>query len=227
MGDNPNLITWAGLTFNKQIIGMTWIVMAIIILLVIVASRKLTRIPKRWQCLLEIIVEFTNNTVVDSLGLHGIRYSYFFGSLFLFIFVSNMLGLVPGLYSPTRDISVTLGLSILVVIWMQYIGIKENGWAGHLKHFITPNFLFLPLHLLELFTRPLTLALRLFGNIFAGEILIEKLTETFHIIVPSLWLLMSVLIGAIQAYIFTILSVAYTGVTVMDEHSNTEVVETS
>lgn len=221
----PKIITWTGLAFDMRIISMTWIVMGIIILLVIWGSRKLDRVPKRWQCLLEITVEFINNTVIDSLGLHGIRYSYFFGSLFLFILVSNMLGLVPGLASPTRDVSITLGLSILVVIWMQYIGIKENGWAGHFKHYLTPNFLFLPLHLLELFTRPLTLALRLFGNIFAGEILIEKLTATFHVIVPSLWLLMSVLIGVIQAYIFTILSVAYTGVTVMEDHTRPETVK--
>lgn len=222
MEHTSNIITWAGLTFAPRIIVMTWVVMGIIILLVLVASRRLDRIPKRWQCLLEITVEFINNTVVDSLGRHGVRYSYFFGSLFLFILFSNMLGLVPGLASPTRDVSVTLGLAVLVVIWMQYIGIKENGLLGHLKHFISPNFFFFPLHLLELFTRPLTLALRLFGNIFAGEILIEKLTETFHVVIPSLWLLMSVVIGAIQAYIFTILSVAYTGVTVMEEHSETE-----
>lgn len=217
-----NIIVWTGLEFDIRIIAMTWVVMGVIILLVLVASRKLDWIPKRWQCLLEITVEFINNTVVDSLGTHGIRYSYFFGSLFLFILFSNMIGLVPGLASPTRDVSITLGLSVLVVIWMQYIGVKENGVLGHLKHFFTPTFLFFPLHLLELFTRPLTLALRLFGNIFAGEILIEKLTETFHIIIPSLWLLMSVLIGAIQAYIFTILSIAYTGVTVLEEHSETE-----
>lgn len=222
MEHTSNIITWAGLTFDPRIIAMSWVVMGIIILLVLVASRKLDRIPKRWQCLLEITVEFINSTVVDSLGRHGVRYSYFFGSLFLFIFFSNMLGLVPGLASPTRDVSVTLGLSVLVVIWMQYIGIRENGLVGHLKHFVSPNFFFFPLHLLELFTRPLTLALRLFGNIFAGEILIEKLTETFHVVIPSLWLLMSVVIGAIQAYIFTILSVAYTGVTVMEEHAETE-----
>ncbi len=222
MDHTSNIITWVGLTFDLKIITMTWIVMGVIILLVLVASRKLDWIPKRWQCLLEITVEFINSTVVDSLGIHGIRYSYFFGSLFLFILFSNMLGLIPKMVSPTRDVSVTLGLSVLVVIWMQYIGVKENGWVGHLKHFFTPNFFFFPLHILELFTRPLTLALRLFGNIFAGEILIEKLTETFHIIIPSLWLLMSVLIGAIQAYIFTILSVAYTGVTVLEEHSETK-----
>ncbi len=222
MKHTSDIIAWAGLEFDIRVIAMTWIVMGIIILFVLAVSRKLDWVPKRWQCLLEITVEFINNTVVDSLGIHGVRYSYFFGSLFLFILFSNMLGLVPGLASPTRDVSITLGLSVLVVIWMQYIGIKENGLIGHIKHFLTPTFLFLPLHLLELFTRPLTLALRLFGNIFAGEILIEKLTETFHIIIPSLWLLMSVLIGAIQAYIFTILSIAYTGVTVLEEHSETE-----
>ncbi len=217
MEHSGKIFVWAGLKFDLQIIAMTWVVMAIIILLVWYASRKLERIPKRWQCLLEITVEFINNTVIDSLGIHGVRYSYFFGSLFLFILFSNMLGLVPGFVSPTRDVSVTLGLSVLVVIWMQYIGIKENGLKGHLKHFFTPNFFFFPLHLLELFTRPLTLALRLFGNIYAGEILIEKLTQTFHVVIPSLWLLMSVVIGAIQAYIFTILSVAYTGVSILED----------
>lgn len=216
MEHSVKIFIWAGLKFDLRIIAMTWVVMAIIIMLVWFASRKLERIPKRWQCLLEITVEFINNTVIDSLGIHGVRYSYFFGSLFLFILFSNMLGLVPGFVSPTRDVSVTLGLSVLVVIWMQYIGVKENGLKGHLKHFFTPNFFFFPLHLLELFTRPLTLALRLFGNIYAGEILIEKLTETFHIIIPSLWLLMSVVIGIIQAYIFTILSVAYTGVSILE-----------
>ncbi|NLY75297.1 MAG: F0F1 ATP synthase subunit A [Firmicutes bacterium] len=216
MEHSVKIFIWAGLKFDLRIIAMTWVVMAIIFMLVWFASRKLERIPKRWQCLLEITVEFINNTVIDSLGIHGVRYSYFFGSLFLFILFSNMLGLVPGFVSPTRDVSVTLGLSVLVVIWMQYIGVKENGLKGHLKHFFTPNFFFFPLHLLELFTRPLTLALRLFGNIYAGEILIEKLTETFHIIIPSLWLLMSVVIGIIQAYIFTILSVAYTGVSILE-----------
>ncbi len=226
MEQTSDIITWAGLTFEPKIIVMTWVVMGSIILLVVAASWKLDRIPRRWQCLLEITVEFINNIVVDSLGRHGVRYSYFFGSLFLFILFSNMLGLVPGLASPTRDVSVTLGLSVLVIIWMQYIGIKENGLVGHLKHFVSPNCFFLPLHLLELFTRPLTLALRLFGNIFAGEILIEKLTDVFHVVVPSLWLLMSVVIGVIQAYIFTILSLAYTGVTVMEDHPGAEAAKT-
>lgn len=207
-----------GMSFDLRIVAMIWLTMFLIGLAAWLASRRLRWIPKGWQNILEITVEFIDNTVKDSMGSVGIKYSYFFGSLFLFILVANMLGLVPGLVSPTKDLSVTLGLSILVVIWMQYIGIRENGFGGHIKHFFSPNPFFFPLHLLELFTRPLTLALRLFGNIYAGEILIEKLTEIFYIAVPSVWLLMSVLIGLIQAYIFTVLSVAYTGLTVGANH---------
>ncbi|HPT86921.1 MAG TPA: F0F1 ATP synthase subunit A [Bacillota bacterium] len=215
-----SIVTWQGLTFDLWIISMMVIVMLVISLTAWLISRKLCWIPKNWQSVLEIIVEFIENSVKDSLGKSGVKYSYFFGSLFLFILVSNMLGLVPGFASPTRDVSVTLGLAFLVVIWMQYIGIRENGFVNYLKHFLSPTPLFLPLHLMELVTRPLTLALRLFGNIYAGEILIEKLTETFYIVIPSVWLLMSVAIGAIQAYIFTVLSLAYTGLSI--EHQNEE-----
>lgn len=212
-----NLILLWGLEFDLWIILMSWLVMGIIILLVWLGVRKLSWIPSGWQNVLEMLVEFIENSVKDSMGAKGIKYTYFFGSLFLFILVANMLGLVPGLASPTRDISVTAALAALVVIWMQYIGIRESGLVNYLKHFVSPNPAFFPLHIMELFTRPLTLALRLFGNIYAGEILIEKLTENFHLVIPSIWLLMSVMIGGIQAYIFTVLSLAYTGLSI-EEH---------
>jgi F-type H+-transporting ATPase subunit a len=206
-----------GMKFNVWIIGMTWLVIGLIALIVWLGVRKLSWIPQGWQNVLEILVEFIENAVKENMGIKGLKYTYFFGSLFLFILVSNMLGLIPGLQSPTRDVSVTAALAVMVVIWMQYIGIRENGIINHLKHFVSPNPAFLPIHLMDLFTRPLTLALRLFGNIYAGEILIEKLTETFHLIVPSAWLLMSVLIGGIQAYIFTVLSLAYTGLSLEED----------
>lgn len=212
-----NIIVWHGLQFDLWIIGMTWVVMAFIIGTVFLVSRRIRWIPRGWQNVLEMTVEFIENNVKDSLGKRGVKYSYFFGSLFLFILISNMLGLVPGFASPTRDVSVTMGLAVLVVIWMQYIGIKENGFLKYLQHFFSPTPIFLPIHLMDLITRPLTLALRLFGNIFAGEILVEKLTETFYLVVPSVWLLMSVVIGAIQAYIFTVLSLAYTGLNLDEE----------
>jgi F-type H+-transporting ATPase subunit a len=209
-----NMINFFGLQCDLWITIMTWVVMSLIILMVWLGTRKLDWIPKGWQNVMEMLVEFIENSVKDSLGTAGLKYTYFFGSLFLFILVANMLGLVPGLASPTREVSVTLALAFLVVVWMQYITLRECGLVCYLKHFIEPFPPFILINLMELVTRPLTLALRLFGNIFAGEILVEVLTKNFPILAPSLWLMMSVFIGGIQAYIFTVLSLAYTGLSI-------------
>jgi F-type H+-transporting ATPase subunit a len=209
-----NMISFFGLQCDLWITIMTWLVMGVIILMVWLGTHKLDWIPKGWQNIMEVLVEFIENNVKDSLGTAGLRYTYFFGSLFLFILVANMLGLVPGLASPTREVSVTLALAFLVVVWMQYIALRECGVVRYLKHFIEPFPPFILINLMELVTRPLTLALRLFGNIFAGEILVAVLTKNFPILAPSLWLMMSVFIGGIQAYIFTVLSLAYTGLSI-------------
>jgi F-type H+-transporting ATPase subunit a len=220
MEASHDIVRWFGLDVNLRIMIMIWIVMAILIVMAWFATRRLSWIPKGIQNVMEMAVEFIEDMVKGSLGEHGVKYTYFFGSLFLFILVANMLGLVPGFASPTKDVSVTLSLAFLWVIWMQYIGIRENGIIGHLKHFLQPYPPFIVLHLLELGTRPLTLALRLFGNIFAGEVLLEKLTENFHLFAPSAWMVMSVAIGGIQAFIFTVLSVSYTGLSVSHEDNS-------
>ena len=209
-----NIINLFGLEFNLWLIIMSWITMAILITIAWLASRKINWIPQGWQNVMEYAIEFIENIVKGAMGEAGTKYTYFFGSLFLFILVANMLGLIPGLSSPTKDISINFSLAILWVIWMQYIGIRENGVIGHFKHYLQPFPPFVVIHLMEMGVRPLTLSLRLFGNIFAGEILLEKFTENFHYIVPSLWIAMSIFIGAIQAFIFTVLTVSYTGLAV-------------
>ncbi len=212
-----DIVHWLGLDVDLRITIMTWIVMAILIFVAWLASRDIKLIPKGWQNVMEMAVEFLENMMKDALGNKGIKYTYFFGSLFLFILVSNMLGLIPGLASPTRDVSVTMCLAILWLIWQQYISIREDGFVHYLKHYIDPFPPFAIIHIMDLGVRPLTLALRLFGNIYAGEILLEKLTETFKLIAPAAWLLLSVAIGGIQAYIFTVLTVSYTGLSVSHE----------
>ncbi len=214
---NSNIIHLFGLDINSKITLMTWVVMLILIAIAWLSTRKLSWIPKGWQNLMEYAVEFIEGMVKGSLGEHGIKYTYFFGSLFLFIFVANMLGLIPTLASPTRDVNVTLCLAVIWSFWLQYISIRENGLSNHIKHYFQPFAPFVLIHVMELITRPLTLALRLFGNIFAGEILLEILYENFPVLAPAAWLLMSVAIGAIQAYIFTVLSVSYTGLSVAHE----------
>lgn len=220
MEASEDLVRWFGLEVNLRIMIMTWIVMAVLIISAWFASRKISWIPKGWQNIFEMVVEFIQNMVQENLGTAGLKYTYFFGSLFLFILFSNMLGLVPKLVSPTKDVSVTLGLAVIWTIWLQYMGIRENGFGNYIKHYFQPFAPFVLIHLLELVTRPLTLALRLFGNIFAGEILLEKLTENFPVLVPCAWIAMSIVIGGIQAFIFTVLTVSYTGVSVSHEDNS-------
>lgn len=217
MEASHDIVKWFGLDVNLRIVIMIWIVMAILIVLAWFASRKISWIPKGWQSIFEMAIEFVQGMIKDNLGESGLKYTYFFGSLFLFILTSNMLGLIPGLASPTRDVSVTLGLAVLWVFWQQYISIRENGFGNYVKHYFQPFAPFVLIHLLELATRPLTLALRLFGNIYAGEILLEKLTENFPVLVPGFWIVMSIAIGGIQAFIFTVLTVSYTGLSVSHE----------
>ena len=131
-----------------------------------------------------------------------------------------MLGLVPGFSSPTKDISINAGLAISWLVFAQYVAIKENGLKGYIKHYFTPFPPYVVIHLLEMGVRPLTLTMRLFANIMAGEIMLERLTVNFKIFWPSLWIGMSILIGAIQAFIFTILTVSYTGLSVSHEDNS-------
>jgi F-type H+-transporting ATPase subunit a len=220
MEASHDIVKWFGLEVDLKIMIMTWIVMAVLIILAWFASRKVSWIPKGWQNVFEYVIEFIQNMIHENLGTSGLKYTYFFGSLFLFILISNMLGLIPGLQSPTRDVSVTLCLAVVWTIFLQYVSIRENGLGNYVKHYFQPFAPFVLIHLLELVTRPLTLALRLFGNIFAGEILLEKLTENFPVLVPGAWIVMSIAIGAIQAFIFTVLTVSYTGLSVSHEDNS-------
>lgn len=194
-------------------LGVTLFLLALAIL----ATWRMRLVPGKLQALMEIVVEFVENMVQANIGEKGHYYMPFFATLFFYIFIANMVGLIPGMKSPTADLNVPFGLAFSVVLAMQYASIKSHGFLGWLGHFFKPNFLFFFLHLLELVTRPLTLAMRLFGNIFAGEVLIIILYALkMSIIVPALWLAFSVIIGAIQAYIFAVLSMAYTGMAVED-----------
>jgi F-type H+-transporting ATPase subunit a len=210
----PQIVHWFGLELDLKMVIMTWLVMAIIITIAWVARRDLSWIPKGWQNVMEYLIEFVQGIIKTGIGEHGLKYTYFFSSLFLFIIISNMLGLIPGFSSPTKDINITAALAVSWVVWLQIVTIKEIGIKNYTKHYFQPFAPFVLIHLLDLVTRPLSLAIRLYANIFAGEILLEVLTKNFHYLVPDLWVALSIFIGSIQAYLFTILTVSYTGLAV-------------
>jgi F-type H+-transporting ATPase subunit a len=136
------------------------------------------------------------------------RHIAFFGTLFLFILISNWSGFIPGFTSPTSDINVTAGLAIGTILYIQYAAFKEKG-IEYLKSFISPSILFLPINILEQITRPVSLALRLFGNISGEHIVLGIITILAPLIVPVPIMALNMFMGFIQAFIFTSLSAAY------------------
>lgn len=202
---------WApGVIIHMQTMYMTWITMAIVFLLFFVASRNPKLVPSGLQNVMEFFIDFLNGLMEGTLGMKGAKYmAPFMITLFMFILVGNEIGMLPqvGVHwtSPTNDINTTIALALTVSLGVYVVGICQHG-MGHFKHFISPSPAFLPLHLLEEITKPLTMALRLFGNILAGEILLIVLYQLSPWIVPEFWVMFSLFIGFLQAFIFTMLA---------------------
>lgn len=195
---------------NMQTMYMTWITMAIVFVLFVAASRSPKLVPSGLQNVMEFFVDFLNGLMDNNLGVRGRKYmAPFIITLFMFILISNEIGMLPqvGVHwtSPTNDINTCFALSLLVAGSAYLVGVCQQG-IGHFKHFVTPSPAFLPLHLLDAATKPLTMALRLFGNILAGEILLIVLYQLAPWVVPELWVMFSLFIGFVQAFIFTILA---------------------
>lgn len=206
---------------HMQTMMMTWIAMAIVFILFFAASRNPKLIPSGLQNVLEYFIDFLNGLMESNLGIKGRKYmAPFIITLFMFILISNEIGMLPqaGIHwtSPTNDVNTCFALSITVAVSVYVVGVIHQGMS-HFKHFIDPNPVFLPLHLLDAITKPLTMALRLFGNILAGEILLIVLYELVPWVVPEFWVMFSLFIGFIQAFIFTVLALT-SYATVFGEH---------
>lgn len=214
-------VQFAGLTFNWETLEMTWITMAIVLLIAFLATRSLKLVPSGWQNVVEMVVTALAEQSETMLGKRGQFLSPFIVTLFLFLLVSNWVGLVPTMASPTNDLNTTLGLALLVICMVHVLGVYMKG--GHyIAHFFQPTPVFVIINAIEEVAKPITLAFRLFGNILAGEILIIVLLKLMPIWMPVpsvLWLAFSIFIGGVQAVIFTMLSMAYLANAVKeDEH---------
>lgn len=200
-----------GITLNMQTLYMSWLTMFIVAAIVFAATRRVQMIPYGIQNLVEMFIEWLDKLMDANLGIEGRRISTpFVITLFLYIFIGNELGMMPSIFvhltSPTNDINVALGLSLTVAVATYIIGIIQQG-PKYFKHLVSPFALMLPLNLIEELSKPLTMALRLFGNILAGEILLVVLYKLVPWVVPNLWIGFCLIIGFLQAFIFTMLTV--------------------
>ncbi len=155
------------------------------------------------------------------IGHHSARHVPLLGSLFLFILTMNLLGLVPGFSAPTSNFSITLALGVIAFFAYNWYGVREHG-AGYVRQFLGPVIFLAPLMLVvELFShafRPLSLAIRLFANLFADHMVIEKFTELTYAVVPVPFYALGAFVGVIQAFVFTMLTAIYIALAVSHEH---------
>ena len=201
---------FSGIVINMQTMYMSWLTMAIVAAIVFAATRKAEIIPSGIQNVVEVFVDWLNGLMESNMGIEGRRtVAPFVITLFLYIFIGNEIGLLPQLgphlTSPTNDINVAFGLSITVSLTVYLLGVLKQG-PGYFKHFVQPFAAMLPLNILEELSKPLTMALRLFGNILAGEILLVVLYMLAPWVIPNLWIGFSLIIGFLQAFIFTMLT---------------------
>jgi F-type H+-transporting ATPase subunit a len=173
------------------------------------ATRRLQLDPGPVQTALEGIVSLIETAVKEVLPQQAPQVMPFIGTLWLFLVLANLAGLIPGLHSPTRNLSVTAALAVLVFLATHWFGIRSQGWASYLRHYLTPVPLLLPFHLISEITRTVALAVRLFGNIMSLEMAALLVLLVGGLLVPIPLLLLHVVEALVQAYIFGMLALIY------------------
>ncbi|MGK0186299.1 MAG: F-type H+-transporting ATPase subunit a [Verrucomicrobiales bacterium] len=192
-------------------IVFTWLIMLLLVVGAKLITRKLTTAHERsrWQNLLEIVV----TAIVAQIGDVGLRnprtYLSFLGTLFLFVAMSALCTIIPGYEPPTGSLSTTAALALCVLVAVPMFGIMDQGVAGYLKSYIEPTVIMLPFNLISEVSRTLALAVRLFGNMMSGAMIIAILLTITPFIFPVVMTLLGLLTGMVQAYIFSILAAVY------------------
>jgi len=217
-----------GASIKHVLLGI--VAMAIPLILIVIAGKPSTR-PTKFQALWEGYLRFVRSMLIDNIGEEGLKYTSLISAIGLFVFFSNLLGMVPGLEAPTGNMNTTLAMAIIVFLYYNFEGFRKHG-IGYLKHFMGPvpaiaPFFFV-IEVVSHFARPITLALRLFANMKGGAILLVSLVgvviqNPFTMALSPLFLLFVIAIKflavVIQTYIFMILSVVYlAGAVAHEEH---------
>ena len=188
----------------------TWLVMALLTGAGLLGTRRLSvEAPTRLQMGLEGTVLALQAAIEGAAPSHAARLLPFIGTLWLFIAVANLTGLVPGLRSPTGDLSLTVALAVLVFLAVHWFGIRIDGVKAYLRHYLDPNPILLPFHLLGEITRTLALAVRLFGNMMSLEMAALLVLLVAGALAPVPLLMLHIVEGLVQAYIFGMLALVY------------------
>jgi F-type H+-transporting ATPase subunit a len=216
VGMPPQTRPWADFVVMQILV-----VVLLMLLAAVLRTRLSTDRPGKLQHVFELIHDFVRGQAEDQVGHAAHKYLAFFGTLFLFILTCNLIGLIPAFSSPTQNASVTCGCALATFFYYNLVGVQANGFK-YILHFMGPKwwlaFLMFPIEIISHLARPLSLTIRLYANIFAGEQVTLVFLRMTKFLIPVVFMGLHLFVGVVQAYIFMLLAMAYVGSAVAHEH---------
>jgi F-type H+-transporting ATPase subunit a len=192
----------------------TWVIMAALALVCRFVTRRLAILPDGRQAVLEGSVTSVAGQIEDVIRKDARPFLPLLGTLIIFLVVANLSGVLPGVEAPTSKIETPAALALIVFFSVHYFGVRERGLRGYLASFAEPKLIMLPLNILSEITRTFSLMVRLFGNIMSGEFIIGLVVALAGLFVPIPLMALEILVGLVQAYIFTVLATVFIGAAV-------------
>ena len=189
----------------------TWAIMLVLTATSWLVTRRLRKLPDGRQALLEIVVTGIAAQIEDVIRKDPRPFLPLLSTLFIFLIAANLSGLVPGIEAPTGKLETPAALALIVFFSVHYFGIRAKGIRGYLASFAKPKLIMLPLNVLSELTRTFSLMLRLFGNIMSGEFIVALVIALAGLFVPIPFMALEILVGLVQAYIFTVLAAVFIG----------------
>jgi len=192
----------------------TWAIMAVLTLACRLVTRRLASLPDRRQVVLELIVTGIMDQIREVIRKEPRRFLPLLGTLFIFLVAANLSGLLPGVEAPTGKLETPAALALIVFVAVHYFGVRARGFLGYLASFAKPKLIMLPLNIVSEVTRTFSLMVRLFGNVMSGEFVIALVVALAGLFVPIPLMVLEILVGLVQAYIFTVLASVFIGAAV-------------
>lgn len=192
----------------------TWAIMAVLSSASWLGTRRLILNPGRRQAVVEAVVTAIAGQIEEVMRQPPLPFLPLLGSLFIFLATANLSGVVPGVEAPTSKLETPAALALIVFLAVHFFGVRARGLGGYLASFAKPKLVMLPLNLVSEVTRTFSLMVRLFGNVMSGEFVIAMVVALAGLFVPIPLMALEILIGLVQAYIFTILAAVFIGAAV-------------
>src|SRR5690554_867237 len=218
--DTVIVFEWGSFKLNATIM-YTWVVMALLVGVSMLVTRHLRPDvpPSRWRNILEIIVKLIEGQVAE-VSHRAVRpVTYFAGTLFLFIALSNLLLIIPGFRPPTGSLSTTVALTLAVLVAVPLFSICDAGVRHYMKQFVEPTAWLLPFNILSEFSKAVSLSIRLYGNVMSGAVIVAILLSVAPFFFPVVMQMLGLITGMIQAYIFAVLAAVYISSAMADKQT--------